>query len=54
YKGYHSVVLMPVCDYNYSFLLPDISDYGRRRDRGLFSQSLLGHATVRMLITTIA
>ena len=42
YKGFHSLVLMAICDSNYCFLLVDIGGYGHDNDASLFSQSDIG------------
>ena len=44
YKGFHSLVLMAICDANYCFLLVDIGGYGCDNDASLFSQSEMGTA----------
>ena len=48
YKGYHSIVLMAVCNYNYCFLLLDIRDYGQQSDG---SMSLIGYAMMSDLLS---
>ncbi|KAG4066314.1 hypothetical protein HA402_000538 [Bradysia odoriphaga] len=42
YKGFHSTVLMAVCDYRYRFMLVDIGSPGRQSDAGIFRNSVMG------------
>ena len=44
YKGFHSLVLMAMCDANYCFTLVDIGSYGGDNDASIFSQSEMGIA----------
>ena len=39
YKGFHSIVLMGICDSAYCFSLVDIGSYGKDNDASIFSQS---------------
>ena len=39
YKGFHSIVLMAICDSAYCFSLVDIGSYGKDNDASIFSQS---------------
>ena len=43
-KGFHSLVLMAVCDANYCFRLVDIGGFGRDNDAAIFGQSEMGIA----------
>ena len=43
-KGFHSLVLMAMCDANYCFSLVAIGGFGRDNDAALFSQSEMGIA----------
>ena len=42
YKGFHSLVLMAMCDANYCFSLVDIGNFGRDNDAAIFNQSNMG------------
>ena len=44
YKGFHSLVLMAMCDANYCFSLVDIGNFGRDNDAAIFNQSNMGMA----------
>ncbi|XP_044005484.1 uncharacterized protein LOC122850394 [Aphidius gifuensis] len=42
YKGFHSLVLLGVCDHRYCFTLVDIGANGRQSDGGVFFRSKIG------------
>ena len=44
YKGFHSLVLLAVCDANYCFSLVDIGGNGGDNDASIFAQSEMGMA----------
>ena len=44
YKKTFSIVLMAICDGNYSFTMADIGDAGRQNDAGVYSSSQIGRA----------
>ena len=44
YKKYFSIVLMPVANARYQFILVDVGDYGRISDGGIFASSEFGCA----------
>lgn len=42
YKGFHSIVLLAVCDANYCFTIVDIGDFGSTNDASVLSRSEFG------------
>ena len=44
YKGFHSIVLMAVCDSNYSFTFMDVGAFGGTNDASVFSNTSFGKA----------
>lgn len=47
YKGFHSIVLMGLCDANYNFLIVDIGAFGGNSDGGIFSSCEFGKRFLR-------
>ena len=43
YKGFYSIVLLAVCDANYSFTLFDIGSYESNNDSGVLANSEMGY-----------
>ena len=41
YKGFHSIVLLAVCDAKYCFTFVDIGDYGSLNDASIFQKQHL-------------
>ena len=50
YKKSHSIVLMAICDSNYSFRLVYIGDAGRNSDGGVFANIKMGHDITNKLL----
>ena len=44
YKGFHSIVLLAVCDAKYCFTFVDIGDYGSLNDASILSETAFGQA----------
>lgn len=42
YRGFHSMVLMAVCDFRYRFLCVDVGAPGRQSDANVFRNSTMG------------
>ena len=42
YKGFHSIVLLAICDAKYCFTMVDIGSFGKDNDADIFNQSVIG------------
>ena len=42
YKGFHSFILLAVCDANYCFIMFDVGDSGRHSNSGVLLNSAMG------------
>jgi hypothetical protein len=42
YKGFHSIVLLALCDAKYCFTMVDIGSFGKDNDANIYNHSVIG------------
>eukprot|EP00795_Rhopilema_esculentum_P011796 gene11796-2174_t len=43
YKGFHSIVILALCDGKYCFTMVDVGNFGGENDATVFNNSVIGH-----------